>query len=291
MQGTVSLFRPVKHTRLTRVVRGFAVVVILLVVSFFTVAATEARRLKVEHINLTSPNLPPEFDGKRLVFVADIHAGPYLGEDRMNALVDRVNRLDADILVLGGDYVGGRSNGARVFYPAAKRFEARLAKVAVLGNHDAWEGADRARDGLADAGFTLLENEAITVEQDGTRIYLAGLDDLYTGHPDITKAGTGIQHSDFAVLVSHNPDALSGQLPDAAPTWDLALAGHTHGGQVTFFGLVAPIMPSKHGNRYRTGWREEHGVPILVSNGVGTVTAPVRFFAQPEIHVITLHRG
>lgn len=290
-QYAVNPLRPIRHTRLARIARALALLVVLLVVSFFTIAAVEARRLRIERIDLKSSKLPPEFDGTRLVFVADIHAGPYLGTDRMQALVDTVNGLDPDILVLGGDYVGGRTNGAGVFYSAAKGFNARLAKVAVLGNHDVWEGASEARAGLSAAGFTVLENAGLRVEHAGATIHLAGVDDLYTGRPDCAEAGSGIEPSDFAVLVSHNPDTLDGQLPDTATTWDLALAGHTHGGQVTFFGMVAPIMPSRFGERYRNGWRTEHDVPILVSNGVGTVTAPLRFFARPEIHVITLRRG
>lgn len=265
--------------------------VVLIASSFFVVAAAEARRLRIQRVEVKSAVLPAEFDGARLVFIADIHAGPHLGAERMKQLVDAVNALEPDILVLGGDYVGGRMNGAEVFYPAAKGFEARLSKVAVLGNHDVWEGASKARNGLAEAGFTVLENESVQVERGGASIRLAGTDDLYTGRPDARKAGADVLPSDFAVLVSHNPDALHGQLPVTADLWDLALAGHTHGGQVTFFGKRAPIMASRHGDRYRTGWRTEHGVPILVTNGIGTVTMPMRFFAQPEIHVITLRRG
>ena len=260
-------------------------------VSFFTIAAVEARRLKVERVNLISPNLPPQFEGARVVFVADVHVGPYFGADRMKALVDKVNALDPDIIILGGDYVGGRTNGASTFYAAAKAFHARLAKVAVLGNHDVWEGAETARTGLAEAGFTLLENGSVAVERNAATIYVGGVEDLYTGSPYVEKAAQGIAPADFAVLVSHNPDVLDGQLAETADRWDLALAGHTHGGQMTFFGKFAPIIASKFGERYRSGWRTEHNVPILVTNGVGTVTAPVRFFAQPEIHVITLHRG
>ena len=274
-----------------RLARNLVFVAVLVAASFFTIAAVEARRLKIERANLISSNLPEQFEGARIVFVADVHAGPYLGADRMKALVEKVNSLDPDIIVLGGDYVGGRTNGDRTFYPAAKQFRAKLAKVAVLGNHDVWEGAETARAGLASAGFTLLENASTAVEHNGATIYVGGVEDLYTGSPYVEKAGKGIKPSDFGVLVSHNPDVLDGQLEESAAVWDLALAGHTHGGQVTWFGKFAPIIASKFGDRYRSGWRTEHYVPILVTNGVGTVTAPVRFFAQPEIHLITLHRG
>ena len=81
------------------------------------------------------------------------------------------------------------------------------------------------------------------------------------------------------------------QLPDSPGMFDVALAAHTHGGQVTLFGLWAPLVPSLYGNRYRTGWHDIAGTPTLVTNGVGTVGLPLRFFAPPQIHVIILRHA
>jgi predicted MPP superfamily phosphohydrolase len=92
-------------------------------------------------------------------------------------------------------------------------------------------------------------------------------------------------------LVSHAPDYLATALPAAKGTFDLALSGHTHGGQVTLFGLWAPILPSRYGQRYSRGWLTEEGVPVLVTRGVATVGPPLRFFARPQLHVIELKRG
>ena len=93
------------------------------------------------------------------------------------------------------------------------------------------------------------------------------------------------------ILLTHNPDVLARGLPKTPDAWDLALGGHMHAGQITFFGLWAPIVPSLYGQRYRTGWVRENGAWILTTNGVGEVTAPVRFFAPPEVNLITLRRG
>jgi uncharacterized protein len=224
------------------------------------------------------------------VFVADIHDGPNLGKRQMDALVNTINGLDADIVILGGDYVGGRLNGAEVFYPRAKALRARLAKVAVLGNHDVWEGEDAARQGLRDAGITLLDNHAVRVEKDGESIVVGGVEDLETGAPDAVGLSEVVSPLDFAVLVSHNPDVFPGQLPETKARWDLGLAGHTHGGQVTFFGSVL-VHPMSGVRRMHRGWSHICGMPVLVTNGVGTVTLPMRFFAPPEIHVITLRKS
>lgn len=258
--------------------------------AWLTSAFVRARRVRIEEDTIISPDLPASFDDTRIVFITDIHAGPFVSADRMTQIVDLVNGLEPDILILGGDNVGGRRRGDEIFYPEAKRFHAPLAKIAVLGNHDAWEGVEHARRGLADAGITLLENDNMPIVKNGERILVAGLEDLWTAGPDIKKASKGVKERDFAILITHNPDELARSLPRSGHLWNLALAGHTHGGQVTFFGKGV-TRPTHFGQRYRTGWRTEHSVPILVSNGIGMVTVPFRLFASPEVHVITLKRG
>ncbi|MFH1736292.1 MAG: metallophosphoesterase [Actinomycetota bacterium] len=275
--------KPSKTTIIAGVATGVAA-------AWAAAAVINARHIRVEQVEAFSPALPPAFDGIRIVFACDFHAGPFMSSRRMNRLVDMVNKLKPDILILGGDNVGGRRRGEEIFYPAAKHFRARLGKFAVLGNHDSWEGIGRARQGLKDAGIELLENSNAAVEKNKKRIFIAGLEDLWTGHPDIEATAQGITEKDFAILVTHNPDKLADALPATSSLWDLALAGHTHGGQVTLFGKGL-TKPTKYGQRYRSGWKREHGVPILVSNGVGMVTVPFRLFAGPEMHVITLRRG
>jgi uncharacterized protein len=258
---------------------------------FVAYSVAENRLTRTVRDQITFPDLPAELDGLRIVFLTDVHAGPFFGERRMASLVGCVNALEPDVIVLGGDNVGGSAHGARVFYPAARQFKAARAKVAVLGNHDIWEGADEARTGLRNAGFIVLENDNVKIEaESGGAVWIAGVEDLYTGRPDVAQAARGIDPSAFSILVSHNPDVFATQLGATAPTWNLALAGHTHGGQITFFGLWSAVVPSEYGQRYRSGWLDQDGVRILVSNGVGAVTVPMRVFARPEIHLITLRQ-
>ncbi len=87
------------------------------------------------------------------------------------------------------------------------------------------------------------------------------------------------------VLASHEPDFAEELQPGAV---DLVLSGHTHGGQMTFFGLWAPFVGSEYGQKYRTGMVVNGVTTVIVSNGVGTIFPPLRFFARPQIVVITL---
>jgi len=187
--------------------------------------------------------------------------------------------------------VGGRAGGGRFCYDEIRRLEAPLGIYAVLGNHDYWEGVGQAKEGLRRAQIKLLLNENVVVEREGQSIRIAGVDDAWIGDADATASAQGIGADEFAIFVSHTPDYLPEALPSTRGTFDLALSGHTHGGQLTVFGLMAPLVPSKYGQRYRGGWLEEEGAHVLVTRGVGNVTLPVRFFDRPEVNVIELRRG
>lgn len=271
--------------------RTLGVLALVALASALSWALIEPFTLSVERATITSHAVPADFDGVRIAFVSDVHSGPFFGPSRTARLIDEVNALQPDLVILGGDYVGGHGDGAEIFYPLAARLDAPLGTIAVLGNHESWEGIEKARSGLSEAGITLLENENVLVEQGGSGIFVAGVEDLQTGRPDAGRAAAGVVPGGYGILVSHNPDVLADALPQVGPAFDLALAGHVHGGQVTLFGERAVWVPSAYGERYRQGWREESGVPVLVSRGVGTVHLPFRFFAGPQIHVIELRRG
>lgn len=273
------------------IVRWAVTIAVVLGALFMGWALVEARLVQVSRASLTSPHVPATFEGARIVFVADIHAGPYLGRQRVKAMVQRVNALEPDVVILGGDYVGGRAHGGRAFYAEIGNLQAPLGTYAVLGNHDHWEGADEARRGFADAGVTVLENANVRVSRGGESIRVAGVDDAWIGEADAEAAARGIDAEEFGIFVTHNPDYLPEALPRTSGAFDLALAGHTHAGQLTLFGMHAPFVPSRFGQRYRGGWLEEQGVPVLVTRGFGTVTVPMRFFNRPEINVIELRRG
>ena len=250
----------------------------------------EARSLRVVESEISSPDLPPAFDGARIVYLSDVHAGLYTSRRDVANLVDRVNALEPDAILLGGDNVGGMVHGAEKYYPEAARFAAPLGVFAVLGNHDIWEGRDEAVARTADAGISLLVNSSATLNRAGETLVVTGISDA-EGAPDVAAATAGVAADEFAILLSHGPDPLGEQLPAAEGLVDLALAGHTHGGQLTAFGRWAPLTNSRYGNRYLTGWKTIADTPTLITNGVGMVMLPMRLGAPPQMHVVTLRRG
>jgi len=163
--------------------------------------------------------------------------------------------------------------------------EAPLGKYGVLGNHDYWEGGAVALKAMNAAGITSLDNNAVWVYSSGERIRIGGVSDLWHGIPDPIPTIQGSNQSDYTILVSHNPDYAEKLQTSVI---DLVLSGHTHGGQVTFFGLWAPYLPSDYGQKYRGGFAKTGYTTVYVTRGIGMTFLPLRFFARPEITVFTM---
>lgn len=267
---------------------------VTMVVALVSWAFIEPRILLVSRTTVVSPDVPAALDGTRIVFLSDIHSGSLLGEGRVSHVVDRVNALKPDVIILGGDYIGGgggEKNWLKIT-KHVKRLRAPLGIVAVAGNHEAGWSAQGIQDEILGGNATVLDNRSVRVGAGGgPRLRIAGVSDYLTGEPDFEAAASEISRDEYAIVVSHSPDALPDGLAKTRGAFDLALSGHNHGGQVTIFGLWAPATPSKHGSKYLRGWFTIEGVPSLVSRGVGVYILPIRFFAPPEIHVLTLRRA
>jgi hypothetical protein len=248
----------------------------------------EPHWLRVRWIEVADPDVPPAFEGKRIVFVSDIHHGPYFSIERVQRLVERVNSLSPDLILLGGDYVHRDAKYIAPVFAELSRLRATLGVFAVAGNHDHWEGIEETRRQMAAAGIVNLDNCAEWITEGGDRIKIGGVGELWEDTQDIIPTIADTAASDFVILLSHNPDYAEQITTDRI---DLVLGGHTPGGQVTLFGMWAPFVPSAYGQKYRSGFVDTGYTLVFVSTGVGTITPPVRFFARPEIVVVTLRRG
>ncbi len=218
----------------------------------------------------------------RLAFLTDLHLGPYMGRQQLEEWVAATEELQPDIVVFGGDlvdqsYAGDLSEVVELL----PRLACPLGVYAVLGNHDrtTYRKLEPLERALEAAGVRLLKNEGVRPRED---LYLAGIDDWRTGHPD---AGRALQAAggEARVLISHNPDAIP-HLPEGI---DLLLAGHTHGGQVRL-PLVGPLVTSsEYGRRFAEGWVDAP-MPAFVSRGLGVTLLPFRLFCPPELVLLEL---
>ncbi len=264
-------------------------------------------RLDVTTYRITPPGWPADLELKCAI-VADIHAcEPWMSADRIRQIVAVTNALDPDITFLLGDFNAGHKyvTGA-VYAPqwgeVLDDLKAPLGVYSILGNHDWWhgallnirsDGAESVRGALKDAGITVLENRSVPVTFKGRKFWVAGLADQmavrlgphrHRGYDDLV--GTLSQASDDApiLLLAHEPYIFS-RVPKRV---SLTLCGHTHGGQVNVPVLGPWYQRHKMGTHYVYGHIVEGGRHMVISGGLGTSIAPVRFMRPPEVVLVTL---
>jgi predicted MPP superfamily phosphohydrolase len=220
----------------------------------------------------------------RLGFASDFHAG---ATTHHQLLVDACAQLSAfkpDIVLLGGDFVSVRASYIDRLGPLLAAIDAPLGKFGVLGNHDLRADYRSVVAELERAGVRMITNDRVRLPGHFDDITICGLDDPTRGDPRADLAMDGVEGT--RVVLVHSPECLDA-IGDRR--FELALCGHTHGGQVALPWGQPVLVPGGHLNRkYCAGRFElecEGPRSLLVSRGVGCSTIPVRVFAAPEVHL------
>lgn len=250
-------------------------------------AAILRTHLTVAEAEIPIPGLPQAFDGATLLFISDIHAGPFLSVASLTSAFARLRTLRADVVIHGGDLATSNVAEAEAHAPALASLTAPLGAFAVFGNHDHYTKDAQGIAALyARCGIRLVNNDAVALERDGARIALAGIDDWNFGKPDLGAAlaqAERVAPSSPVILISHNPDAF---LQASSRGVALTLSGHTHGGQVRIPGRPVLVRMSRY--RLDEGRYERGDAQLVVSRGLGVSGIPLRLFCPPEALLVTL---
>ena len=243
------------------------------------------------------PGLSPGMNGMRVVQLSDIHLDEYTEPYFLRQVIDRVNQLQPDMVILTGDYIsdilGNRKYAVGAAWQCASILHEIQCKMtyAILGNHDVAVDAGEVTTALNANGIIVLRNEYLPLDFNGGRIWLAGLDDVVEGQPNLDRtipASIRNRPNEPIMLLSHAPDYADVLLTHpAAKSVSVILSGHTHGGQVRlpFFGAVdLPVW----GRKYVEGAYQLGSLQLYVNRGIGTIGVPFRFNCPPEITVHTL---
>ena len=254
-----------------------AVVLVVVIAAMHLIAGLTMRHsVRYVEISYASPKITPELDGYVIAFITDIH--DYF-DPRFVKIRDEVASRGPDLVLLGGDFAADPTEHLAILHG----LNPPGGIYGVGGNHDdpkVLYPAMRAVD------MTPLHNEGVSPH---AGLFLAGAPDLRTQHPDTAKAFANAPPDAFVLLLSHNPALVMEH--DVARA-DLALAGHTHGGQINFFGLWSPALSvlNPYGNKFRTGWVQgPNNLNIYVSNGIGSKNNLLRIFAVRQVIFLTLH--
>jgi predicted MPP superfamily phosphohydrolase len=252
-----------------------------------------ARALGIRPTVRTVPHaiaLGPHADGMpplRIGYASDFHAGPVTDPSVLEAACAGLRALAPDLLLFGGDFVTGRPDEMGWLARELGSIPAPLGRFAVLGNHDRWSGIRPVIEQLEACDVRVLVNESVQLPAPYDRVWICGLDDHSTGWPDAAAALRGADG--VRVVLMHAP---SGLLDLRGERFDVALCGHTHGGQLALPGGRPVVVPQGRLSRRYARGRFQVGdeETLVVSVGVGCVVLPVRAFADPEIVSCTLYR-
>jgi uncharacterized protein len=250
----------------------------------------EPGRLAVRSVAVETAVWPVSHPPLRIALMTDLHVGaPHIDLARMRAIVRRVNALEPDIVLLGGDYVidgvvGGKFVPPGSIAKALAGLSAPLGVVAVLGNHDWWLDGSAIRREFERAGIKVLDNQALPFRHRGQTIWIAGIADDTTRRPDAAGVLSRIPGGDPVIVLTHDPAIF----PDVSRRAAVTLAGHMHGGQVYLPVLGAIVTPGRAPRRHAYGLIRKNGRLLYVSSGIGTSIIPFRINMPPEIAVVTV---
>lgn len=248
----------------------------------------ERHHLRLHRLTIEVPDLPPAFDGYRIVQLSDFHVGGRgWSAETIKRAADLAMAQRGNLLVLTGDFF----EYTAVIATAPDLFGGLYAPdgvLAVLGNHDYHHHGVRAAriaQALQDLGIRVLRNESHRLRRGDQELWVVGVDDPYSGHDDLPRAMAGVPGTARPVMLVHYPD-FTWRLPPNR--YAAVLSGHTHGSQVRL-PLVGRYARHRIANtRFSHGLYDINRTPVFVHTGVGTSGRPIRIRSRPEVAVIQL---
>jgi uncharacterized protein len=256
--------------------------------STYLLRSDESGELVVEDMTIPLPNLPEALEGFTIAQMSDIHLWPYTTIEFVREAVAITNSLSPDLIVLTGDYVWRDLEAIHALTPILAGLNARYGVFAILGNHDLWTDAAVIEAAFARTGPPLLVNEGVSLPVGPATLYLAGVDDGWSGEPDLDAALDGAPAGAPVILLLHEPDLADATALDGRVS--LQLSGHSHGGQVRLPNKGALILPYL-GRKYDFGLYQINDMWLYTNRGIGATSIPIRVNCPPEISRFTLVRA
>lgn len=262
---------------------------ILIVISLLW-SLVEAQLFKVKRVVIKNIKINNTI---KIIFISDLHYGDHYKRFRLKRIIDKINELNPNMVLIGGDYLDFEKN-SKLNRPLLDEVFSELYNLksthgvfSVLGNHEylLGENMNLLLKDMKDSNIILLKNNTQELNIQGDRVLIHGVDDYIEGNIDIKRLTT--DNRCLNILISHNPDFYEGVSVD----YDIGLSGHTHGGQITLFGLYAPITNSKYGQKYVNTINKRGKSIVITSKGLGCSMLPIRFFAMPEIIELIIENG
>jgi hypothetical protein len=253
--------------------------------------------VSIRNVVFTKQGVNPALNNFRLVMISDLHADRHTDSKRLENYIDKVNNLKPDLVLIGGDMISGNSQYINTAAEYVGKIKARYGVFSCRGDHDYWAYRPDIQRSIAEITNALGRNKVPMLNNENLRLDIHGAKMLisfitYT-YPD--KINTYLldkllsdKKEDLNILLLHQPE---GDIPEKAAqkNYDLMLAGHTHGGQITFLFPFMNLSPTLIETRYVRGDFHIGNMLLVVTRGLGMSLVPIRLNSTPEITLITIN--
>ncbi|NMA33834.1 MAG: metallophosphoesterase [Clostridiaceae bacterium] len=261
-------------------------IVLLVIAAFYAYMVFETTWLKIERLDFSKKGT-----GLRIMHLSDLHVNMTgIQAERVRKAVKAEN---PDVILISGDYIN-KPVYAADFLRYLHTFTRGRRTIMCLGNHEYKafrsnsEGLQNFIRELEAIQVEVLINKAVTVEKDGRKYNIIGIDDLRRGSPDIDKALDGCIPGAPKISITHNPDLV---LSIPGNIVDYMFTGHFHGGQIWMpFNLEFTLLRDDQLCRMgiKRGLQRVNGIRVYLNRGLGNSVVPLRFLSRPEILICTI---
>lgn len=248
-------------------------------------------------VEFKKDGLPLSLDGFKVVLIADVQADRYTDEARLSRYIEAVNNSNPDLVLIAGDVITSTPNFIDIAADALGKIKSKYGVYSCVGDHDNWAyrgDAERSRREITEAlsirKIKMIDNNNLVIPVDTSKIGVTFITNTYVERIDGDKIDSLVnkeEHEDLKIFLTHQPRNF---LIESAykSGFNLFLAGHTHGGQLTFFFPFINLSPTLIETKYVKGDFRFDDMLAIVNRGLGMSLAPIRYNSTPEVTVIIL---
>jgi hypothetical protein len=252
--------------------------------------------ISIRTVKYKKENLSPSLENFKLVFISDIQADHYTDESRLSSYIEKVNSLNPDLILIAGDLITTGPNYIELSAQEVGKLKSKYGIYSCVGDHDNWayrndyaRSLSEVKSALNYHGVQMIDNDIKKINIDSTEIAITIITNTYveTIAENILDSLSSNNNGSFKIFLTHQPQEY---LIESAHknNFNLFLAGHTHGGQVTLVFPFIQLTPTMFETKYIRGDFWFDGMLMIINRGLGMSLAPIRYNSTPEITLIIL---
>lgn len=253
----------------------------------------------VRIVEYKDSRIPADLEGFRIAFISDVQADEYTDEERLGNFISKVNSTKPGLVLMGGDVITNTPFFIKTAAEFIGQIKAPYGVYSCVGDHDNWayrNDYDRSlmevTEALSSVNVPMIDNQSRSFQIRNSTIGVTFATNNYMRmirEETIEALASEVKNTGLRIFITHQPR------PDivneaAKLGYDLFLAGHTHGGQISFLLPFSVFSPTRFETRFVRGTFDIGKMKMIVTRGLGMSILPVRYNSTPEVTLIVLSR-